>query len=215
MKSFRLLFIAGIAFAPILTSCTMEKRVHMSGYHIDWHKGKNSSVLKSSDNHNKISNENKAGLTEQSNLLNNTDDNYSNPNISNEEITASADNGQNIIQRKEKSNVLSRYKINSAGDEQVKPSFKSELKKGTKMIMSHAEEPRNNGMALAGFISSLAGLLIFGFILGTLAVIFSAIGLSKIKKDPSKWKGRGMAIAGLVIGVIDIIAWILILAVLL
>jgi hypothetical protein len=43
---------------------------------------------------------------------------------------------------------------------------------------------------------------------GTLAIVFSGIGLSQIKKDPSRFSGKGLAIAGLVIGIVDIIVFL-------
>jgi hypothetical protein len=39
---------------------------------------------------------------------------------------------------------------------------------------------------------------------GPLAITFSIIALSKIKRDKTKWKGRALAIAGLVIAIISI-----------
>ncbi|MFA5781374.1 MAG: DUF4190 domain-containing protein, partial [Bacteroidales bacterium] len=95
------------------------------------------------------------------------------------------------------------------------PTLKSEFKKGAKMIASYSDDPKTNGSALTGFILSLVGLFLFGFILGVLAIIFSAIGLGKIKKDSSKWKGKGLAIAGLIIGIIDIIGWLILIALIL
>ena len=58
------------------------------------------------------------------------------------------------------------------------------------------ETPKVNGMALAGFILSLVGL-------GGLGIIFSAIGLSQINKNPQKYTGKGFAIAGLVLGILE------------
>lgn len=54
--------------------------------------------------------------------------------------------------------------------------------------------PRNNGMAIAGFVLS--------FFCSPLGLIFSAIGLSQINKDPSQG-GKGLAIAGLVISIVS------------
>lgn len=57
-----------------------------------------------------------------------------------------------------------------------------------------------NGYALTGFILSLCGILPFiGFIAAILAVIFSALGL---KQSSVTGNGRGLAIAGLVIGIV-------------
>lgn len=98
--------------------------------------------------------------------------------------------------------------------------FKKEFKEGKKLIRdkyklknNDNESKKSNGLAVTGFVLSLVGLFLFGFILGLLAIIFSAIGLGRAVKD-STYKGKGLAIAGLIIGIIDIAAWIVILALL-
>jgi hypothetical protein len=67
-----------------------------------------------------------------------------------------------------------------------------------------------NGMAIASLVCSLVGLLIAGFILGPLAIIFGALGIGKANKMGGK--GKGMAIAGLIIGCVDVLLIIVILA---
>lgn len=62
---------------------------------------------------------------------------------------------------------------------------------------------QSNNLALAGFIVALCSLLInFAGIVGLVATILSGVGLSKVK---TTGKGKGFAIAGLVIGIISII----------
>lgn len=56
---------------------------------------------------------------------------------------------------------------------------------------------KTNGMAIAGFVTALACCSPVG-------IILSAIGLSQISKDPSQ-KGKGLATAGLIIGIILLI----------
>jgi hypothetical protein len=72
-------------------------------------------------------------------------------------------------------------------------------------------QPRqNNGMAIASLVCGIAGLFLFGVVLGPLAVIFGALGLSRANRGAS---GRGMAIAGLVLGLIaTVVAVILLVA---
>lgn len=70
-----------------------------------------------------------------------------------------------------------------------------------------------NSYAIAGFVLSLLGISKYsGFLLGTLGIIFSSMALSQIKNNPKISKGRELAIAGLVIGIIalthSITAWI-------
>ncbi len=46
---------------------------------------------------------------------------------------------------------------------------------------------------------------IFPFILGVAAIIVGFLGISRIKKDPSKYSGRGLAIAGILVGAVAVI----------
>lgn len=68
------------------------------------------------------------------------------------------------------------------------------------------------GLGLAGFITSLAGLLILAVPCGLVGTILSGIGLSKILKEPDKYSGKGFAIAGLAVGIVDIVLGIIIIA---
>jgi hypothetical protein len=64
--------------------------------------------------------------------------------------------------------------------------------------------PRNSGMAVASLVLGLVGLFVSWFTFGIpsiLAVIFGHIGISQTRPDRGL-SGRGMAIAGLVLGYI-------------
>lgn len=64
-------------------------------------------------------------------------------------------------------------------------------------------EERTNSLALAGFITALLSLLInFWGLVGMVATILSGVALPQT--GPGKEKGRGMAIAGLIIGLISV-----------
>jgi hypothetical protein len=192
----------------------MEKRVYTSGYHVAWKNGKHNSN-KHTENEKQIV-RNQTVKVEQTFTASNNVGKTSAWILIEDNISVSADKEQIILPKKEKINLLSSNKVTTADEEkQTEPSFKSEFKKGAKMLLANGDEPKTNGLALSGFICSLVGLFLFGFILGVLALIFSAIGLGKINKDTSKWKGKGMAIAGIIIGIIDIVAWLIILALLL
>jgi len=65
------------------------------------------------------------------------------------------------------------------------------------------QNTRNSGMAIASLVLSLVGIIpcFWGFqIPGLLGAIFGFVGLSQTKNNARR--GRGMAIAGLVIGII-------------
>ncbi len=60
---------------------------------------------------------------------------------------------------------------------------------------------KTNGLAIAGFVTSL-------LCMGVVGLILSIVGLSQIKKDPSQG-GKGLAIAGIVLGALGMIAAII------
>jgi len=72
---------------------------------------------------------------------------------------------------------------------------------------------KTEGLGLAGFLAGLVGLFIASIPLGIIAVVFGGISLSKIKKNPLRFKGKGFAIASIILGIIDIVAMIILLSV--
>jgi hypothetical protein len=66
-------------------------------------------------------------------------------------------------------------------------------------------QPTTSGMAIAGFVLSFLGCL---WIPTILALIFSLIGMSQINKSNGQIKGKGFAIAGLVIALVHIAFYI-------
>ena len=73
-------------------------------------------------------------------------------------------------------------------------------------------ERKTQGFAVAGFVLSILGLIVAGIPLGILAMIFGSIGLGKISREPKRFKGRGLAIASIIIGAIAIIAAVIFIA---
>jgi hypothetical protein len=66
---------------------------------------------------------------------------------------------------------------------------------------------QRNGMAVAGFVCALVGIFLFNFILGPLGIIFGGIGLSHARDGAPN---RGLAIAGVVIGILDVILFLIV-----
>jgi hypothetical protein len=68
------------------------------------------------------------------------------------------------------------------------------------------------GLSIASLV---CGLLFWfslpGMVCSILAIVFGAIQLKNIKKNPKQYGGKGMATAGLVLGIIGIVFWLLIL----
>ncbi len=60
-----------------------------------------------------------------------------------------------------------------------------------------------SGLAIAGFVLSLVGTIIFGIPCGILGIIFTSISFKEIATK--NLKGKGLAIAGLVISICDVV----------
>ncbi len=61
---------------------------------------------------------------------------------------------------------------------------------------------RVNGLGIASLVCSILGIFFLPFILAPLAVIFGGVGISQCNKQPNVYSGKGLAIAGLVIGIV-------------
>jgi Domain of unknown function (DUF4190)/GYF domain 2 len=59
-----------------------------------------------------------------------------------------------------------------------------------------------SGMAIAGLICSILGLFCCGPLFSTLGLVFSVLGLSQINQNPSRYGGKGVAVAGIVLALI-------------
>jgi len=83
-----------------------------------------------------------------------------------------------------------------------------------KNINKKNDEPRVEGLGLAGFILGLVGWFIpyLGFLMCLLAIIFGSVSLWKITRNPEKFKGKGFAITSLIMGILGILVTLLIIA---
>ena len=113
-----------------------------------------------------------------------------------------------------------RYKKCNIPDSPVYVLKRSEVfmikyQNGTKDIITPANKESNiiktEGFGLVSFIVGAIG----GLPLGILALIFGVISLRRIKKYPGKYKGKGFAIAGIILGLLGIIAVFILVALIL
>jgi Domain of unknown function (DUF4190)/GYF domain 2 len=76
--------------------------------------------------------------------------------------------------------------------------------------------PQTNSMAIAGLVMGIlsvtVGLLCCGPLFNLLGIVFSLVALSQIKKSPDQQTGRGLAIAGLIMSILGLIAFLVIVA---
>ena len=80
----------------------------------------------------------------------------------------------------------------------TQPNYNNVVQGGTRKV---------NGLAVASFVCSMVGIVVFGIIMGILAICFGAVGLSRTKYFPEE-SGKGFAITGIVVGIIEVIIMI-------
>ncbi len=66
---------------------------------------------------------------------------------------------------------------------------------------------KTNGLAVTSFVCSMVGIVVFGLVMGILAICFGAVGLSRTKYFPEE-SGKGFAVTGIVVGIIEVIIMI-------
>jgi Domain of unknown function (DUF4190) len=69
--------------------------------------------------------------------------------------------------------------------------------------------PKTDGLAIAGFVMAIVGLLFFGIVLGPAGLILGIVSFRRINREPGRYKGRGLAIAAMIIGAITTVLAIL------
>lgn len=81
--------------------------------------------------------------------------------------------------------------------------------------MNNISEEKASGLAIAALVTGILSILpIFpGFALGIAAIVCGAIDFKRIKEGKSSIKGRGFDIAGIVLGSIDIVMSVILIAV--
>ncbi len=185
-------FYLALAIMVTFTSCSIEKRRYMSGYYIEQNYGKHP--------------------IHQQELVRENNKKEINTNENSTPVPSIVDTSEVIDL--DNSTVSSNSKeIMLLPKKEIKLPFISVVKKENtepSTLKAPPEQPMPapvSGLAVAGFVLSLVGLFIFGIPFGVLAIIFGAVALSTIDKNPAKKiKGRGLSIAAIIIGLIDVIA---------
>jgi hypothetical protein len=183
MKKIKTLSISIMLLLVIGSSCSLEKRIHRTGYHIDWpnnnariphkevtvqHQVKNLNTLSAIDKHRFHETQPRSFKTLS--------------------LTAESRKENRLDQSKIQSNTSTIATTKNTEKEKENEVIRKDRKK------EHKPKPRKDLWAIAGFVLSFLGpISIFG-------IIASLISLYRIKKNP-KLGGKGLALAGLIIGI--------------
>jgi hypothetical protein len=207
------LALFGLVLTISLGSCSLEKRVYRSGLHIETlSKTKSAKTNKEIIDLAHISDNKKSLKPLEHNQIQLPDSNFLNNQVN---LTASIDEKSSFLPKTLENADESEDNLQTIHGSEI--NFKTLLRNLKKLPNRKANltaDRKPNGQAVAGFTLSLVGFFIFGF-LGILAIIFSSIGLRKTIKEPDVWNGKGLAVAGLIIGIIDVVGWLLLIALIL
>ena len=187
------------------SSCTMEKRIYSSGFHIEWNSNNRNLVKKKSEHHTngRHKKQKKLGPLEQSNTPN-----YN----SNEEmdltVTASLDDKSIVLVNREIINLATIQDSKSNKQEiSINSSIKSDIKNETIKIPKDSDPvPEANTLSLLSFIIAILSIVFISiggftaFLLALIALPLGAIALRQFRRNPEKDRNKGLAIAGVIIG---------------
>ncbi|MES2591363.1 MAG: DUF4190 domain-containing protein [Bacteroidota bacterium] len=250
MKTSNLLLFTILSALLIMSSCSIEKRQYMSGYHVQWNK--------TGDVNGHLKNQELVSVVEEEVLalpLTENVDYIESASIAADEIFV-PEKDKPFFVKKSRNSVSA---VSSEGEcdilvlkngEEIKVKvleilpteikykkcdnltgptttiYKSDVSmikypNGSQDIISSVNVQKNNNegspapentgksmnvLALLSLITGILGLVpVFGILFSIGAVIMSAIALSQINKNPGKYKGKGMAITGLILGSLGIL----------
>lgn len=86
-------------------------------------------------------------------------------------------------------------------------SIQPEMQQGQPQVVAPAKW---SGKAIASFVVSLVGIFFAAIICGTIGLVFSALAFQELKTKQNL-RGKGLAVAGMVISIIDVVLMIIML----
>jgi hypothetical protein len=181
MKKIKTLSISIMLLLVIGSSCSLEKRIHRTGYHIDWPNNNARIPHKEVTVQHPVKSLNTLSVIDKHSF---------------HETQPRSFKTLSLLAESRKENRLDQSKIQSntstiattKNTEKENEVTRKDRKKEQK------PKPKKDLWAIAGFVLSFLGpISIFG-------IIASLISLYRIKKNP-KLGGKGLALAGLIIGI--------------
>ncbi|HIQ22933.1 MAG TPA: DUF4190 domain-containing protein [Planctomycetes bacterium] len=113
-------------------------------------------------------------------------------------------------------NVQPAIRITAADVDRAVPLPKPQSHSTPPPILPPARQPEpaeRNGLAVAAFVVALAGIVLFGPVTGLVAIVLGALALGAIHQKGQR--GMALAVAAVLLGVVDVAGWVVALAFLL
>jgi uncharacterized protein DUF4190 len=83
-------------------------------------------------------------------------------------------------------------------------------------LPDNSSQPKRQGLAIASMVIGIVSCLALGFLgIGSItSIVLGAIALTKAKKEPDQFGGRGFAIVGIITGILSGIVSLLLFSIL-
>ena len=197
----------------IVHSCTIQKRLHLPGYHIEWNNVKDARVGTPMSGVSENQTSTAGCRTEKSATDNAVESVSENRVISSAELTELTPELPKPYSRPgslAEKNVESRTR--------KKLAFPREMHAPARLLfggLQPDEGKRTDGLSIAAMVCGILSFFVpvLGIVLAILAIVFGGIGIGRTNRDPDL-RGRGMAITGLVLGILGMLFVLLVLTIL-
>ena len=211
MKSIYFILAVIIVFAQ---SCTIQKRQHLPGYHIEWNTNESHSQVQSEKIQLQLSDVAIQDVAVASEVV---------PQHLQQEVQANHSDAESVspIGLEDEAAIIKEdkaSKIHSEKPVKQRLTFPSIIHSPARMFFGGTtpeDRPRTDGMSIAAMVCGIVGLVSpgAGIILSILAIIFGGVGMGRTRRNP-ELRGRGMAITGLVLGIVGVVFTVLIVGIL-
>lgn len=213
MKNLNSLLYLLIACSIIFSSCTIDKRQHLAGYHIVWKgKGKEKMLNKTTEEPLLTSH---AAIGHKDESFSEADERIAVEEIMPlEQVVQEYISETNLTIESKVTTLAAKSDDGSNKKNQIKLHCKADSNIGQISTVQDEAGGRMNGTAIVAFAFAIAGLFVFAVVFGAVAVILGGVALSHIYKSDTGQRGKGFGFFGMIIGVIDIVAGLYILSIL-
>jgi hypothetical protein len=181
------------------SSCTVEKRIYSSGYHVKWKNDQKVFAEKSKKKDFRTIPTELTTSNEELVVANNIIDDCSK--TDKVKVSKAIINPPEVQKKKSVFRLAETHKkeVNKKAFDN-RSSIQPTLKKGINTFTNKSvDEPQINTLGLISFISAFFSLMLIGIIP---SLLLGAIALKQFKKNPEKYKAKWMPIFGVVIGYI-------------
>ena len=198
MLKVKFYFLNILLVLSFLSSCSVEKRIYSSGYHVKWKNDLKVFTEKSKKEDIKTIRLEITESKEELVVANNIIDNSSKT----EKLKTTTVTRQTEVQKKKptfRTAESNQKKVNKKVFDRL-PNIQPGLKKGIKTLTINPINSRKiNTLGLLSFIFAFFSLILLGIIP---SLLLGAISLKQFKDNPEKYKAKWMPIFGVVIGYI-------------